>query len=59
MSAAGANTFNDDPGTMGYLKWGLYKPAWNTAPTLVGSRVIFHDNVAVGTSFDSVNPAKN
>jgi hypothetical protein len=59
VSATGANTFNDDAGTEGYLKWGLYKPAWNTAPTLVQNRVIFHDNVAVGTSFNAVDPAKN
>ncbi|MEV0620294.1 polysaccharide lyase [Nonomuraea sp. NPDC050404] len=59
VSATGANTFNDDATTKGYLKWGLYKPAWNTAPTLVQERVIFHDNVAVGASFNAVNPAKN
>ncbi|MCF6469384.1 hypothetical protein FAF44_13420 [Nonomuraea sp. MG754425] len=59
VNVAGANTFNDDATTKGYLKWGLYKPAWNTGPTLVTNRVIFHDNVAVGATFNAVDPSKN
>ncbi|WP_170223295.1 polysaccharide lyase [Nonomuraea turkmeniaca] len=59
LSATGPNTFNDEDDTEGYLKWGLYKPAWNTGPTDVNSRTIFHDNIAVGKSFSEVNPAVN
>ncbi|CAM3206619.1 polysaccharide lyase [Stackebrandtia soli] len=57
LSATGPNTFNDDPTTHGYLKWGIYKPAWNTAPTDVDTRVLIHDNVAIGDSFASVDPS--
>ena len=53
----GPNTFNDDATTAGYLKWGIYKPAWNTGPTTVASRTVIHDNVAIGTSFDEVDPS--
>jgi hypothetical protein len=56
LSVTGPNTFNDDPGTMGYLKWGIYKPAWNDGPTNVDSRMVFHDNIAYGTSFGAVDP---
>ncbi|WP_327588055.1 polysaccharide lyase [Nonomuraea sp. NBC_00507] len=59
LSTTGPNTFNDDESTSGYLKWGLYKPAWNNGPTDVDSRTIFHDNIAVGKSFNEVNPAVN
>jgi hypothetical protein len=59
VSATGPNTFNDDKSTRGYLKWGIYKPAWNTGPTEVESRMIIHDNIAVGTSFSEVDPAVN
>lgn len=52
----GANTFND-VGPRGYLKWGIYKPAWNDAPTNVDSRVLVHDNIAVGSSFAAVDPS--
>ncbi|KAB8197758.1 hypothetical protein FH608_004340 [Nonomuraea phyllanthi] len=57
LATTGANTFNDDATTKGYLKWGIYKPAWNTAPTEVDSRVVVHDNIAVGTSFSAVDPS--
>jgi hypothetical protein len=57
VSATGPNTFNDDKTTRGYLKWGIYKPAWNSGPTEVESRTIIHDNIAVGRSFSEVNPA--
>jgi hypothetical protein len=57
LSAPGPNTFRDDATTQGYLKWGIYKPAWNSGPTDVGSRVVFHDNIAVGTSFSAVDPS--
>ncbi|MBB5132921.1 hypothetical protein HNP84_002642 [Thermocatellispora tengchongensis] len=57
VTATGPNTFNDDATTQGYLKWGIYKPAWNTGPTEVESRTVFHDNITVGTSFSEVNPA--
>lgn len=53
----GANTFND-VGNRGYLKWGIYKPAWNDAPTNVDARVLVHDNIAVGSGFDAVDPSR-
>ncbi|MDN3240729.1 polysaccharide lyase [Glycomyces tritici] len=52
----GANTYNDVPTTIGYLKWGIYKPAWRTAPSNVSTRAVFHDNIAVGSTFTAVNP---
>ncbi|MFB4274373.1 heparin lyase I family protein [Nonomuraea sp. MTCD27] len=57
VGATGANTFNDDASTHGYLKWGIYKPAWNSGPTAVASRTLLHDNIAVGRSFSEVDPA--
>ena len=57
LTATGPNTFNDPDSTKAYLKWGIYKPAWNAGPTDVDSRMIFHDNIAVGRSFTAVNPA--
>lgn len=57
LTTTGANTFNDTPSSHGYLKWGIYKPAWNTGPTHVDERVVFHDNVSFGDSFDSVDPS--
>ncbi|HEY1175193.1 MAG TPA: polysaccharide lyase [Phytomonospora sp.] len=56
LDKQGANTFND-VGPRGYLKWGVYKPAWNTAPTSVDRRVVVHDNIAVGSSFAAVDPS--
>ncbi|GIG66974.1 polysaccharide lyase [Phytomonospora endophytica] len=53
----GPNTFND-VGPRGYLKWGVYKPAWNTGPTDVPNRVVMHDNIAVGGSFAAVDPSR-
>jgi hypothetical protein len=52
----GPNTYNDAESTIGYLKWGIYKPSWRTGPSDVASRALFHDNVAVGDSFTAVNP---
>jgi hypothetical protein len=57
LDVAGANTFADDEAS-GYLKWGLYKPAWNLAPTDVDARVIYHDNIAFGDGFDAVDPSR-
>ncbi|WP_460498876.1 polysaccharide lyase [Glycomyces tarimensis] len=57
LSTTGPNTYNDEPGVDGYLKWGIYKPAWNLAPTDVDDRVIVHDNVAFGDSFRAVDPS--
>ncbi|MFC5813862.1 polysaccharide lyase [Nonomuraea harbinensis] len=59
LTAGGPNTFNDDKTTSGYLKWGIYKPAWASGKTDVDSRTIFHDNIAVGTTFSEVNPASS
>ncbi|MFB9659177.1 polysaccharide lyase [Glycomyces mayteni] len=56
LDTTGPNTFNDAEAS-GYLKWGLYKPAWNDGPTDVPSRVVFHDNIAFGAGFDAVDPS--
>lgn len=56
-SRSGPNSLNDDDTTFGYLKWGIYKPAWSSGPTNVPSRSVFHDNVAVGASFGEVDPS--
>lgn len=53
----GPNTFND-PADVGYLKWGIYKPAWNNGGTSdVDKRAVFHDNIAMGTTCASVIPS--
>jgi hypothetical protein len=56
LNVAGPNTYNDGASAQGYLKWGIYKPAWNDGPTDVSERVVFHDNVAVGATFTDANP---
>jgi hypothetical protein len=57
LDVTGANTYADDEAN-GYLKWGVYKPAWNREPTDVEARVIFHDNIAFGGRFDAVDPGR-
>ena len=57
LQTSGPNTYNDDQGVTGYLKWGVYKPAWNDGPTDVDQRTVFHDNIAFGNSFESVDPS--
>ncbi|GAA2212529.1 hypothetical protein GCM10009850_079910 [Nonomuraea monospora] len=56
-----ANTYNSGTGTFGYLKWGIYKPAWRQGPTAVTERVVWHDNVAVApdssTGFQDADPS--
>lgn len=50
----GPNMHNDlQPG---YLKWGIYKPSWRSGATAVGRRVVMHDQIRVGLSFDEVRP---
>ena len=39
------NAYNELYGS--YLKFGMYKPAWKTAPTTVDTRVIYFDNFVV------------
>ncbi len=39
-----------------YLKWGMYKATW-TSPSLTTRRVVYHDNVRVGTTFADADPA--
>lgn len=57
-----ANTYNDASSTFGYLKWGIYKPAWRQGATAVAERVVWHDNVAVAadsaTGFQDVDPTE-
>jgi regulation of enolase protein 1 (concanavalin A-like superfamily) len=40
----------------GYLKWGMYKANWVNA-TGSSKRVIYHDNVKVGTTFAEADPS--
>lgn len=54
----GPNMFNKD----GYLKWGIYKPAWdkNQVNNYTGSvtqRIVWHDNVRVGSSWQEIDPS--
>lgn len=52
----GPNTFNDPP-DVGYLKWGIYKPGWRNGGTSdVDKRAVFHDNISMGTTCESVMP---
>ncbi|MFJ4616617.1 polysaccharide lyase [Streptomyces sp. NPDC088812] len=55
-----ANTYNDASSTYGYLKWGIYKPAWRDGATAITERVVWHDNVAAAadsdSGFDDVDP---
>lgn len=55
LEESGPNTWNDT-NAQGYLKWGIYKPAWNHGPTDVSTRTVWHDNVAAGPTWDSVEP---
>ena len=55
LDKTGPNMHNDRQ--LGYIKWGIYKPAWRNGPTAASSRVVFHDNVRVGTSFSLVDPS--
>lgn len=48
----GPNMHND--AAPGYLKWGIYKPAWRDGPTNVDRRVVFHDEIRVGKSWKAV-----
>lgn len=55
VNQTGPNMHNDS--TAGFVKWGIYKPDWRNGPTLVSSRTVFHDNIRVGPTYNSVNPA--
>merc|ERR1719240_2300328 len=45
----------------GYLKWGIYKPVWKTNPeaSAVSDRSVWHDNIAVGSSWAEVDPSQH
>ena len=55
LAKVGPNMHNDD--LDGYVKWGIYKPAWRTGPTAPSARVVMHDEIRVGQSFGAVEPA--
>ncbi len=55
LEKVGPNMHNDD--LAGYVKWGIYKPAWRNGPTAPSVRVVGHDEIRVGTSFGAVEPA--
>merc|ERR1711915_18091 len=53
ISIDGPNMSNRD----GYLKWGIYKPAWQTDLEFnVTMRKIWHDNIRIGSTWDEVDP---
>ena len=58
LEATGPNKFDDDKiGAFGYIKWGLYTPKWNNnTTTTVRNRVVYHDNIRIGTTFSDVDP---
>ena len=53
----GPNCYNRE----GYLKWGIYKPYWRDHPDGLpfNKRILYHDNIRIGTSFDKVDPSQN
>ena len=54
VSVIGPNMYNRE----GYLKWGIYKPAWQSGLDYnVTMRKVWHDNVRIGSSWDLVDPA--
>jgi len=55
VKAVGPNMYNKT----GYLKWGIYKPNWKREDYNGGAteRLIYHDNVRIGTSRDAVIPS--
>merc|ERR1711936_673667 len=55
VSVIGPNMYNKE----GYLKWGIYKPAWQAGlvENNVTRRKVWHDNVRIGPSWDLVDPA--
>ena len=50
----GPNMHNDKK--RGYIKWGIYKPAWLNGSTATYRRVVFHDNVIIGNNFTDIVP---
>ncbi|MBN2544435.1 MAG: polysaccharide lyase [Spirochaetes bacterium] len=55
----GANMYTPLESSFGYFKWGLYCPKWNDSnTTLVSHRIIFHDNIRTGGTFEQVDPSK-
>lgn len=54
LGKAGPNLHNDT--NRGYVKWGIYKPAWRGGASAVPARVLHHDEIRVGASFGAVEP---
>jgi Polysaccharide lyase len=58
VNNTGANMDMGNPRSIGYFKWGLYTPKWNDGrKTSVSHRIVFHDNVRLGRSFEEADPA--
>ena len=52
VTVYGPNMYNRE----GYLKWGIYKPAWQQGGGYnVTMRKVWHDNVRIGVSWQEVN----
>ncbi|MBI9021031.1 MAG: heparin lyase I family protein [Verrucomicrobia bacterium] len=50
----GSTLLNDRDG---YIKWGVYKSTWENTPTDSTLRVVYHDNIAVATTFAEADPS--
>ena len=51
VTVYGPNMYNRE----GYLKWGIYKPAWQQGGGYnVTMRKVWHDNVRIGVSWQEV-----
>ena len=55
LNYKGPNMYNSG----GYLKWGIYKPSWNTSTYDGGIsyRAVWHDNFRIGSSWSDVDPS--
>lgn len=56
VNKSGPNMQND--AAAGYVKWGIYKPAWRQGPSRVSLRSVMHDNIRIGRSFGAVDPSR-
>ena len=54
LEKIGPNMHNDV--AKGYVKWGIYKPAWRDGATAPPVRIDMHDEIRVGQSFGAVEP---
>lgn len=48
----GPNCYNDERPI--WIKWGIYKPSWNSRQTTVAERTLWHDSIRIGKTFEDV-----